>query len=255
MAIDLNCDCDCPYDRKTLGELAQAVRDGCGFLDILTGPFRTLQDLREDILDQLGLTTPMNVQVRTLGSMVTDLSSLLGMAAQNGNYSPGWRDEAVAQINKAQQNAWRRIELDRGAETAPAVLDLDADNTEKVDCEITFAFAVAYAKAFRGQPDAKLYADEAEKHLADWLARHPPNIEAMVNTYLKSAHRTVVRQYAQGASGTIADSTFTADSDSTSVDAQPVMLLAMAQLKAKIGQGDAKVAMELYNQYMQDQLK
>src|SRR6185436_3886138 len=64
-----------------------------------------------------------------------------------------------------------------------------------------------------------------------------------------------VRQYAQGASGTIADSTFTADSDSTSVDAQPVMLLAMAQLKAKIGQGDAKVAMELYNQYMQDQLK
>ena len=257
--VELNCDCNDSYPRKTLKQLREAVRDGLGFIDPLApdspADTRTLQEMRLEILDRLGLATPTTPVVRTVADMTSDIQAICGNAAAT-ILPPGFQSQCIAFLNKAQQALFRRLELDQGTTGAPTYLANPSDtNAATVDCDLILTLAIGYAKAQLGQGDAKAYFDQAEKQLSDIMQRRPPNIVAMVNRALQSAQRTVYRQYAQGSSGTITETVMVADSDTSQVDSQPVVLLALANLKAKVNQPDARVVMAEYQEYMADQLK
>lgn len=280
--MELNCACDDNFPRKTLAELRAAVFRGLGFIGPQTNlPTRTLGDLRADVIarlgfldplapstmrtlaelrqemyDRLGLIEPLTgATPRTLASLVASMLSELGFGAMAAP-PPGIRDQLVNFINQAQQTLFRRLELDSFATGAafPPVMASDSDQTT-LDGTPVFALALGMAKAHLGQQDAKLHVDQAEKYLADWAQRRPPNIKAIVDAALREAQRTVARRYELGAQGPLADTPFANDGDITSVDPHAVLLLALGNVKAKIGQPDAKVLLEEYAQYMVDALK
>lgn len=257
--MPFNCPDTNDYERKTLAQLRDMVLERLGFVPLIfppgsTGGSRSLSDLRDDVLALLGLATPLAIATRLVSAIVADMKGMLGMAAM-ATLAPGVQDEFLAFINKASQALYRRLELDKGGVSPPPFYTALSDTTSVVDSDMILTLATGYAKAKYGQPDAKAYFDEAERQCKDIVARRPPNITDMVTKALQIAHRTVLRRFAEGTSGSVVDSPFTDDDDMTLVDAQPVLLSALAGLKAKIGQGDAKSVMQDYAQYMDDQIK
>lgn len=283
--MPFNCPDTNDYPRKTLAELASAVMEGLGFLDQITGdPVRSLEDLRQDVMDRmgwqdqlipgplsgaslalsvlrtdilnrLGLADPTTVSTTTVALLRAAIINALGMGAMSTTLPPGFNATALTWINKAFLTLFHRLELDQGDTTPPTALTADSDTTSLVDSDLILNFAVALGKAQYGQPDAKAYMDMAERALADHVQRRPPNIEAMVTTALTEAHRTTLRRIEMATAGTLPAVPFTADSDVTAIDAQPVFLLALANVKEKVGQPDAKEIREQYEHYMADQLR
>ncbi len=281
--MPFNCPDQDNYDRRSLAELRQMMTDGLGFIDQVGGPTRTLGELRQDIMDRLGfvpilnppntttasrtllqmrtevlsilgLAQPLVVATATVSSLIDRMKGMLNMGAM-GALAPGVEEEFLAFLNTATQMLFRRLELDMGDTPAPALYVNTAQETELVDCELILVFAVALAKAKNGMADAKAYQETAERALADMVQRRPPNIVDMVNKALAHAQRALIRRFEEGLNTETFDFALSGDTDLSMVDAQPVMQLALANLKAKIGQGDAKQYLEQYERYVADQMK
>lgn len=248
--MPVNCPDQDDFERKTLGELAEMISDGLGFFDQGTTSPRTLAEMREEVLALLGLADPMATPTATVSSLIERMADMMGMAAMQA-FAPGVRDEMIAFLNKAQQTLYRRLELDKGGAAPPPLLALDSDSTFAVDCELTLSYALAMAKAKYGQADAKSYQDMAERALADMVQRRPPNIIEMVDRALANAQRTAARRPEMGQT---TDGPLSNDDDLSTIDAQPIVLLALANLKAKIGQPDSKGYAEQYEAYMRGRM-
>lgn len=168
-------------------------------------------------------------------------------------YPPGVKEQFIDYLNQAQQYMFSRIEMDEGAGTAPARMSADTDETT-LDYLPIAAYALGLAQAHYGQGDAKIAFQEFEKYLADQAMREPPGFDAEMKAALQNAQQTVYRRFPMSNTGTFTLSPFEADTDKTSVDFQPVLSLAVANLKAKYRQDDAKLVLEEYERYMSDLL-
>lgn len=136
--------------------------------------------------------------------------------------------------------------------TAPPMLVNDTDKVT-VDSVAVTNLALGMAKLHYGQDDGQLYVEMTKKWLADLIARMPPNINNIVNAALQDAQRSISRmpEAAQlSATQPIVLNSFVADTDLTTIDAEPVYLMALAQLKAMMKHADAKEAMDKFVGYM-----
>jgi len=133
--------------------------------------------------------------------------------------------------------------------SAPPLLVNDTDKVT-VDSIAVTNLALGMAKLHYGQEDGQLYIEETKKWLADLLARMPPNINNMVNAALQDAQRVIVRRPEISGASPVTLNPFVADTDQTTIDAEPVFLLALAQLKEMMKQPDAKDAMAKFDGYM-----
>jgi hypothetical protein len=173
-------------------------------------------------------------------------------------------------INQAQQTIFARIEYDQGrtytTSTAtpsvlntqvpavpPATLVSDGDATV-VDTTVLVQLASALAKAHFNQQDAKLYLDEFERYMHDLTDRLPPNIVNIILAHIADAQRVVARRYEFGATDISGWSFGSLDSDviNNSIDPEPVYLLALANLKKKVGQADADAIYAQFERYFAD---
>jgi hypothetical protein len=279
MPLVLNCECDCDYPTKTLAELRQMVYDGLGFIDPLTfASKRNLGQLRADVISRIGFIDKLEFEVETLANLRALVKTRLGLATAvltntytvaymvgeilvatgNGtvmsNPPPGARAEAVGYINEAQQTLWRRLELDKAGATLPTTITLDADVTT-LDGALVLTMAKGMAKAHRGDASAKVYFDDLERLLAAYAQRTPPNIDNIITAALQEAQRTIYRRYEVGASGAISLDPFVNDGDDCSVDRNQLVLVTLANLKAKAKQEDAKICMEEAERYFADMMR
>lgn len=255
MAIDLNCDCDCPFPQKTMAQLRAAVFTALGFLNPLTDiPNRTLSSLRDEIVDRLGLAGALQISTGTASAIKTRILNAIGQAA-NPSVGP-MASVLLDKINHAQQTIYARLEMDGITQgtAPPAYITMDSTVTT-YDQDLVFTHALADTKAYLGQADAKVYFDQFERRMSDQAQRLPPNILNQIDRALQSAQRSVYTRYEVGNTGAYTLAAFSADGDMSSVDPQAILLLAIATLKGKSGQGDAKVALQEYEQYMQDLAK
>jgi hypothetical protein len=255
VTLQLNPDTTDDYESKTFAEMRQMVFDGLGFIDPLSNDNRTLLMIRTSIVNRLGLAVALLVGGDTFATVLTNTYNACGFAAL-GTHPPGVDTLLTDFINQAQQMLFRRIELDKGSATLPVA------GTISIDSALVQSAAIALAKAHFGQPDAQSYGQQAERYLADLTQRTPPNIVGQINAAVIDAHNTILRRYELGRSALGAPSFGTAilgnytstasDGNTTIADDQPVELLALANLKTKIGQPDAKAMFEQYEQYMSD---
>lgn len=170
-AISLNCECDDISGNRTRGELMTELLARLGFADpIATAERRTLEALRRDLL------------------------SRLGFAGQIDNPPPGMLDLLDSIINESEQTLWRRLELDRGADTLPPRMTDPADLCT-LDAPLVFALALASAKSHYQKADAKLYIDTSERMLTDHLRRRPPAVMATLGAILNDAQKQLYRRY------------------------------------------------------------
>lgn len=254
MTVVVNCDCDVAFESKTRAQLRTACMEALGFIDPLSAGTKTLLQLRTEIKDRLGLATAITTDTVTALEIVTATVAAIGAAAMGSSLSPGTRDMVLTFADEAQSILYRRLELDKGGTTAPTALSLDTDATV-LDGPPVIALTIALTKAHHGQQDAKIYLDQVERYLADQVGRAPPNIDGLVDSALREAQETVYRRYAVGNSGTITIAALTADADTTTGDYHATFLLALGNIKAKVGQPDAKALLEQYEQHMQDALR
>jgi hypothetical protein len=253
VAIQLNPTINDPFETKTLAQLAQLVLYGLGFTRPQLYTSRTLLDLRTDIKTRLGLATPLAVVTDTLLNIRTDLYNMLGFAAM-ATHPPGVDTMLNAFINQAQQFLHRALELDRGGQTAPPVLSADG-SVCVLDRDAILRIALGNAKAKYRQADSQIYLGEAQKYVADLKGRTPPNIDALVNASLQDAQRVIARRYETAFAvdgGTIGIASFSADTDSTTLDPEAIFLLALANLKDSFKQEDAKEIRAQFEHLMAD---
>jgi hypothetical protein len=174
-------------------------------------------------------------------------------------------------INQAQQTIFARIEYDQGGtfttttpsilnsqtpNTPPALLVSDGDATT-VDTTVLVQLATALAKAHYSKPEAKAYAEEFERYMKDLTDRMPPNIVNVILSNIADAQRTVARRYEVGLTD-ISSLTFGATDASqiiSNIDPEPVYLLALANLKKKVGQPDADAIYTQFEHFMADLYK
>lgn len=242
---------------RTLLQLRTSVKSRLGFFDPLANPpTKTLAALRAEVFDLLALADPLaNVSTRSLADLRDDLLIRLGNAAMVGaTLPPGTQPLLDSFLNEAQQTLFRRLELDQGDAAVPARLSADADVTT-LDYVPVLNLATALALSHYGKPDAKAYFEVTEKYLQDFARRRPPNFSDVVDARLVEAQQTVYRRWEMAQSGAFTLSAFATDADSTTLDYKPILLLALAELKAQVGQSDAKEAMAEFERYMADQLK
>lgn len=162
--------------------------------DDATG-YRTLAQLRTDLLARLGFSDPMaNIATRTLLQLRTDLMVRLGYGVQAAAPPPGMSDLLDSFVNEAQQTLFRRLELDKGTVSLPARMSANSDATT-LDYMQVFNLALALAKSHYGKPDAKVYFEITEKYLSDQTRRRPPNIVAYLTGLLQDAQRQVITRY------------------------------------------------------------
>lgn len=262
MALQLNPDTTDDYESKTLAEMRSLVLSGLGFLDPLSNDNRTLAMIRTSIINRLGLAVALLANTDSYANILTDVYNASGFAAM-GTHPPGVDTLIGGFINQAQRTLFARIEFDKGGVTPPGVLS--GSTQTSIDATAVRMLAIALTKAHYGSQDAAAYGTQAEKYLSDLTQRTPPNITGQINAAIVDAHNTVLRRYEFGQSA-LGAPTFgfailgnyastASDSDTTLVDDQPVELLALANLKSKIGQADAKAVMDQYGQYMVDVIK
>lgn len=260
MSIQLNPTTNDTFETKTLAQLRQMVLDGLGFIspnNLGVSGERTLLDLRTDIKNRLGLATPMPVVTDTLLNIRTDLYNMLGFAAM-GTHPPGVDTMLNAFINQAQQFLFRALELDKGTATAPTVMAADG-STCVLDRDAILRVALGNAKARYRQADAQIYLAEAKKYVDDLKGRAPPNIDNLVNAALQDAERVVANRiefsdfWVAGAPPVYGLNS--ADTSKTIIDAEPIFLLALANLKASFKQDDAKAIGEQFETYLKNMVQ
>lgn len=163
-----DCSCDPESGRRnteTLGTLTDRLLHRLGFLDPLTDPadVRTLADFRKNLL------------VRG------------GFAANATNPPAGMHDLIDAIVNDSQQLLWRRLELDQSGAAPPLMTSPSSPNV--LDYNLIFPLALGQFKAHNNKQDAKLYLDQAEKQLADYMKRSPPSIRRIARDFLRESQR------------------------------------------------------------------
>ena len=248
----INCDCTDETGYRTLAQLRAAVMAALGFFSVTsrTGT-RTRAQLRQALKDGLGLADPItDADPRTLADLREQLFRALGFAAMGTNYPPGMADLLDDWINESQQTLWTRIELDNGGLNLPPRLVADTDLTT-LDATPVLKLATALGKAHYAKPDAKAYFEQVEKYLADWAARNPPGLDALLNAHLTQAHDAAVRRM-ESINGAPITSTFAADSDIPAIDDYPIYMLAMASVQARNGAKDAGPLSEQVMGYFAD---
>ena len=247
------------YPTKTLAQLRTDILIRLGFIARITGfPTKTRLQLRQDVIDTLGLPDPItNAQTRTLLALREEIYDRLGNASMSttlpATMAPGMADLINSFINTAQATLWRRLELDNGGSSAPALMTADGDTTT-LDWVPVFNLALGLAKAHEGQPDSKLYVDIHEQWVVDQVRRRPPNLDEIINTMLEEAQATAFRRYEFG-QVTYTLTAFTDDAHSTSIDYHPVFALATAMAKARFDQKDAKLYLDIYEKYFADLMR
>lgn len=135
---------------------------------------------------------------------------------------------------------------------APPILVNDTDKTT-IDSVAVTTYALGLAKLHYGQDDGQLYIEQTKKWLSDLIARRPPNIDNIITNQLQDAQRAIVRMpEASQLSATlpITLEPFAADTDSTTIDAEPVYQLALANVATLLKRDNAKMAMETFTNYM-----
>ena len=255
MSLVVNCDCTDTFDSRTLAQMRQMMLDALGFTPPLSGyTARSLSSMIADVKVALGIPTPLsNIATRSLTNLLNDMYPMMGWGAISGSPPPGANSMLTEYINLAQQDLWRSLELDQGTNSIPALLVAGSDATT-LDYVPVINMATGLAKAYYNQPDAQLYLGAAQKYLTDFAARSPPNINAIITSALQNAQQVVYRRYEMGYSGTITIGPFASPGDTTTVDPQPVFLLALVNLKKKIGQADTEDYQGQYDHFMLDQL-
>src|SRR5690606_4765434 len=135
-----------------------------------------LGNLASRLIRRLGFVDPLGAaEVRTLFDFRTELMIRMGYAANAANPPAGMLSLIDAVVNESQQLLWRRLELDQeGAQ--PPRMEEDTD-VNVLDYPLVFAHALGQLKAHYNKPDAKLYLDQAEKQLGDYMRRSPPSIQ------------------------------------------------------------------------------
>jgi hypothetical protein len=236
---------------RTLAELRTDVLAALGFIDPFTSPpTMTLANLTIRIKDALGIPDGFgSAQTKTLTQLKTDLFTRLGYGTQTSSLPPGMDTLATQWINAAQDTIFRRIELDLGGISYPTPMASGSDGCT-MDATGIQMLALAMAKAHQNDPDAKVYFEQFERWIADEAARRPPHIDYRIKSALVSAQQTAYRRYEMASGSTFTLAAFNENSDSTTIDAQPVYLLAMAQLAAFLKRDDAKLYLEQYERYM-----
>ncbi|GAB1407673.1 hypothetical protein MASR1M8_15920 [Thermomonas brevis] len=245
----INCDDSDNSGYRTLAQLRQDVFDACGFTDITrrTGT-RTRAQLRAQMKAMLGLADPIaDAQPRTLADMRAQVHRMLGFAAMGTSYAPGMASLIADWLNEAQASLWRRLELDKGGASLPPRMVADT-NLSTLDSTPIIDLAVGMGKAHYEQGDAKLYLDMAEKYLADYAARNPPGLDALLDAMLTQAHDATVRRAEGGEPGSIS-SDFVADTDIPAVDDYAILLMAVSLMKASTGAKDAGAHAEMFERY------
>lgn len=172
---DCNYDCECEGGERnvrTLGELRATLFDRLGFSDPLAGP-----------------------EQRTLSALRRDLAIRCGYASSANRLPPGVPELFDQLINEAQQKLWRRLELDSGDQPLPPRMVADDDVTV-LDAPLVFALALGEAKAHLGKQDSKIYLDQAERMLADYMRRRPAGVRRIVTSILQEAQRFLFEKVA-----------------------------------------------------------
>ena len=155
----------------------------------------TLGNLASRLIRRLGFVDPLGAaEVRTLFDFRTELMIRMGYAANAANPPAGMLSLIDAVVNESQQLLWRRLELDQeGAQ--PPRMEEDTD-VNVLDYPLVFAHALGQLKAHYNKPDAKLYLDQAEKQLGDYMRRSPPSIQFLARDFLKEAQRFLYQKAA-----------------------------------------------------------
>lgn len=155
----------------------------------------TLGNLASRLIRRLGFVDPLgDAEVRTLGDFRTELMIRLGYAANAANPPAGMLSLLDAVVNESQQLLWRRLELDQEGAQPPRMVDVTDVNV--LDYPLVFAHALGQLKAHYNKPDAKLYLDQAEKQLGDYMRRSPPSIQFLARDFLKEAQRFLYQKAA-----------------------------------------------------------
>lgn len=155
---------------------------------------RTRISMREEIIDRMGFVDLLStVTTKTLTELRNFLMARTGFAAQIGSEPPGMTTLLDSFINEAQDVVYRRYAYDGYGASAPSAMTDGAD-TVSVDHVPLQLLAVANAKAHYGQ-DSKNYYDQFERYMTELLARHPLNLEATVDSILRSAQEELFHRY------------------------------------------------------------
>jgi len=156
--------------------------------------YRTLAQLRSALIARLGFADALTAATRTLVDIRTSMLYLLGYGAQVASPPPGVAATINEFINQAQQALFRRLEMDKGAASAPAFMSADSDATA-LDGFAVQTLALAMYCAHKGKPEAKAYFEQHEKFINDTAARRPPGLVAQLNAFLLDAQLTIVRRF------------------------------------------------------------
>lgn len=149
----------------------------------------TLGNMRSRLIHRLGFVDPLGTaEIRTLADFRRELMIRLGYAAQAENPPPAEIDFIDAVVNDSQQIIWRRLEMDQSGLAMPARM-VDESDANTLDYPLVFAHALGMAKAHKNKGDAKLYLDQAEKQMADYMRRSPPSIVRLATDFLQESQR------------------------------------------------------------------
>lgn len=240
-----NCDChDETQGRRTLRQLRDAILAGLGFVDTLgRGPQKTLCQMRCSVLGALNLGSAQQPVPRTLAQIRTELTRMSGYSA-NVPLPPGYSEMVTAFINQAQQALWQRLEMSRGGGSAPVWLVGESDPTT-MDGALVQMMALALLKAHYGKPDAAAYRDYVEATIKGHAERMTPVSNAQVDNALRRARYTVWNRAEPLPA-------MEAEEDLSGIHFLPIELLAIAELKARLGHKDAGDYRRDYERYVGD---
>lgn len=241
-----NCDCyDDTSGRRTLRQLRDAVMDVLGFVDVLgRGPQKTLCQMRCSVLGALNLGSNDEIATRTLAQIRAEVTKMSGFSA-NVPTPPGFNAMVDAFVNEAQQLLWRRLEMSRiGEDTPPAWLVADGDPTE-MDGALVQTMALALVKAHYQKPDANAYREYVETVVKGYADRQTPVSDRQVDNALRRARYTAWNR-------AVALPAMVEDDDLSTIHFLPIELLAIAELKARLGHKDADLYRRDYEKYTTD---
>ena len=239
-----NCDCyDDTSGHRTLWQLRKDVMAGLGFVDLLAnGPQKTLCQMRCSVEGALDLGASAGTATRTLAQIRTELTNMLGFAA-NPSAPPGFNAMLDSFINQAQQALFKRLEMGASG-SPPAWMSSDSAATT-LDGAAVQMLALAMAKAHYRQPDAAVHDKAAEAYLQGMAQREVPITHAQIDNALRRARYTVWNRAE-------ALPAMAVDDDLSTIHFLPIELLAIAELKARLQHKDAELYRRDYEKYVAD---
>lgn len=158
---------------------------------------KTRAQVRAAIISVLGFVDPLTyTSTRTLAQLRADIATRLGWAAQvaAGSYPQGSLPLLDSFINEAQQDIFRRLDIDNEDVTPPTRME-DAADVTSIDYVPVFNLALALAKAHYGQPDHKVYFGMVEQYIGDVARKRPPKLTSTINELIASAQEQLYFRY------------------------------------------------------------